>query len=258
MTTATATVGPAAAARTGMRQLSTRALLGLHIIPGAMMTIGFVLFAPIAAAAGFPPIAAVIAAIGLVLVPIELGVLAWASRIEGAGPGGLIPYRQRLPLRRAAWLVPVLILLGFLGFGLHQAIEPALIRGFFGWLPDWYVTPIQMDLVGRYSATAWIVTLAGYLALNGFVGPIVEELYFRGFLLPRMERFGRWAPLVNVSLFSLYHFWSPWQIVARVLGIGPTVYAVRRTRNVYLGMAVHCTLNTIGIVLVASMVLSRI
>jgi hypothetical protein len=35
-----------------------------------------------------------------------------------------------------------------------------------------------------------------------------------------MERLGRWAPLVNVSLFSLYRFWSPWQLVARILGIG--------------------------------------
>ena len=58
---------------------------------------------------------------------------------------------------------------------------------------------------------------------------------------------GRWAPLVNVSLFSLYHFWSPWQIVARILGFGPTVYAVRWKRNVYLGMVVHCSLNTIAV-----------
>jgi CAAX protease family protein len=90
------------------------------------------------------------------------------------------------------------------------------------------------------------------------VGPIVEELYFRGFLLPRMERFGRWAPLLNVSLFSIYHFWSPWQVVARVLAIAPTVYAVHRTRNVYVGMAVHCTLNTLGVLLVIGMVAGRI
>jgi uncharacterized protein len=73
-----------------------------------------------------------------------------------------------------------------------------------------------------------------------------------------MERLGRWAPLVNVSLFSLYHFWSPWQLVARILGIGPTVYAVWWKRNVYLGMVVHCTLNSLGVLLVASLVLGRL
>ena len=81
--------------------------------------------------------------------------------------------------------------------------------------------PIDPDRVGDYSREAWLVTLAAYLVLNGFVGPIVEELYFRGYLLPRMEWMGRWAPLVNVSLFSLYHFWSPWQIVGRILGLRP-------------------------------------
>ena len=129
---------------------------------------------------------------------------------------------------------------------------------FNGWLPDWFVRPIDPDRVGEYSREAWLVTLAGYLVLNGFVGPIVEELYFRGYLLPRMEWMGRWAPLVNVSLFSLYHFWSPWQVLGRILGLGPTVYAVRWKENVYLGMVVHCSLNTLGIILIGSLVLSRI
>jgi uncharacterized protein len=48
------------------------------------------------------------------------------------------------------------------------------------------------------------MTLGAYLVLNVFVGPITEELCFRGHLLPRMGQLGRWAPLVNVFLFSLY------------------------------------------------------
>ena len=119
-----------------------------------------------------------------------------------------------MPIRDWLWLVPVLIVAEFVGFGLSMAIEPAVIDSLFGWLPDWFVRPIDPDRVGDYSREAWLVTLAAYLVLNGFVGPIVEELYFRGYLLPRMEWMGRWAPLVNVSLFSLYHFWSPWQCSA--------------------------------------------
>ena len=151
--------------------------------------------------------------------------------------------------------MPVLIVAAFLGFGIHQVIEPALIAGLFGWIPDWFVTPISIDLAADHSRTTWLVILTAFLILNGFVGPIVEELYFRGYLLPRMEWMGWWAPLVNVSLFSLYHFWSPWQLVARILGFGPTVYAVRWKRNIFLGMAVHCSLNTIAVLLLASLIL---
>jgi hypothetical protein len=221
------------------------------------MTAAFVALIPAVGAAGFPPIMALLVAIVGVLVPIELGVVVWAARAADGGDP-VIPYRQSIPIRTWLLLVPALIVAAFVGFGLHQTIEPALIDRFFGWLPDWFVTPISMEAVGDFSATAWTVTLVAFLVVNGLLGPIVEEVYFRGYLLPRMEWMGRWAPLVNVSLFSLYHFWSPWQLVARILGFGPTVYAVRWKRNVYLGMVVHCSLNTIAVVLVAMTVAGRL
>jgi hypothetical protein len=257
MTTAVAVAPPVATARP-IRQLSVPAMLALHLMPGVLMTAGFVAFAPFVELLGLPPIAALLAAIVLILVPVELGVLVRAARAERVPVAGLIPWQHSIRPRDWAVLVPTLIVLAFLGFGLHAAIEPALIDRLFAWLPEWYVSPIVIDRVGDYSATAWIVTIVAYFAINSLLGPIVEELYFRGFLLPRMERLGRWAPLVNVSLFSLYHLWSPWQLFARILGLAPTVYAVRRTRNVYLGMVVHCSLNTLGVLLVAMAILGRI
>ncbi|MGZ8769238.1 CPBP family intramembrane glutamic endopeptidase [Aeromicrobium sp.] len=243
--------------RVALEQLSIPALIALHLIPGALVTIAFVVLAPVAEAAGFPPIAGLLAAIALVMVPVELGIIAWAGRSAGGSAWSAISYREPMALRQWAWLVPVLIVAAFLGFGLHMVIEPQLISSLFGWLPEWFVSPVSLDSVETYSPTVWLITLGAYFALNGFAGPIVEELYFRGYLLPRMERFGRAAPLLNVVLFSLYHFWSPWQFLARVLGIGPTVYAVRWKRNIYLGMVVHCTLNVLGITTVALLISGR-
>ena len=238
-------------------QLSIPTLLALHLVPGALVTAGFVAFAPAMEAVGFPPIAALLAAIAFILVPVELGIVLWAGRGHGARLAA-VPYRRPMHARDWLWLVPTLIVLAFLGFGIHMLIEPQLIERFFGWMPAWFVKPIDPDLVRDYASGAWIVTIAAFFALNGLIGPIVEELYFRGYLLPRMERLGRWAPLVNVSLFSLYHFWSPWEIVARILGLGPTVYAVRWKRNIYLGMAVHCGLNTLSVLIVVMLVFGRL
>jgi membrane protease YdiL (CAAX protease family) len=251
----TATAEPAAASFPD--QLPPPRLLAFFLVPGALMTLAFVLLAPIVEGLGLPPIVALLVSIVGVLVPIELGVVLAAGRGTGSALGA-VPFRQAMPLRTWLWLVPTLIVAAFLGFGIHQVIEPQLIDGLFGWLPDWFVTPIDIDRVGDYSDAAWTATLIVFLVINGFVGPIVEELYFRGYLLPRMEYLGAWAPLVNVSLFSLYHFWSPWQIVARILGFGPTVYAVRWKRNVYLGMVVHCTLNSIAVLLVSSVIFGRL
>jgi hypothetical protein len=230
----------------------------LHLVPGALVAGAFVAFAPIAANVGFPPIAALLAAIALVLVPFELGVVVWAGRGKGGGLAAALSYRRPMRRRTWLWLVPVLIGAAFVGFGLHAAIEPGLIASLFAWVPDWFVRPIDPERVGEYSAGAWYLTLAALFVLNGLVGPIVEELYFRGYLLPRMHGLGRWAPLVNVSLFSLYHFWSPWQVVARILAIGPMAYAVQWKRNIYLGMVVHCALNIISVVSVVALVTGRL
>jgi CAAX protease family protein len=241
-----------------VEQLRLSTLLALFLVPGALMTVVYVLIAPLVESAGFPPIAALLIAIVVVLLPIELGVVLRAGRGQPQRIRSVVPYRRPLPIRDWLLLVPVLVVAAFVGFGLSMAVEPAVIDGLFGWLPDWFVRPIDPDRVGDYSREVWLITLAAYFVVNGFAGPIVEELYFRGYLLPRMEWMGRWAPLVNVSLFSLYHFWSPWQIIGRILGFGPTVYAVRWKENVYLGMVVHCALNTLGVTLVAGLVLGRL
>jgi uncharacterized protein len=238
-----------------VEQLSAPMLIALHLVPGALITVAFVLLTPLAKSAGFPPIAALLAAILLILVPVELGIVVRSVRRDGGAAA--VPYRQRLGLGEWFWLVPVLIVAAFVGFGVHRLIEPWLIA-LFGWLPEWFVFPLPVGGIHEYSAAAWIVTLCAFFLLNGVIGPVVEELYFRGFLLPRMERLGRWAPLVNATLFSIYHFWSPWQLLARIVGIGPMVYAVWWKRNVYLGMAVHCSLNTLAVVLTVSSVLSPI
>jgi hypothetical protein len=46
-------------------------------------------------------------------------------------------------------------------------------------------------------------------------------------------------------LFSLYHFFTPWQLVGRILVLLPMVYAVWWRRNIYIGMVVHCLGNTV-------------
>ena len=91
----------------------------------------------------------------------------------------------------------------------------------------------------RYSTTALFITWAFGVVVNAIVGPIVEEVYFRGYLLPRISRFGAWAPLINTVLFSVYHFWTPWQNVGRLIGFLPIVYTAWWKRSIYVSMGAH-------------------
>ncbi len=72
---------------------------------------------------------------------------------------------------------------------------------------------------------------------------LVEELYFRGYLLPRIPASQKWAPLINVVLFSLYQFFPPWQSITRILDLLPVVYVTSRKRSVYVSIFTHCLLN---------------
>jgi membrane protease YdiL (CAAX protease family) len=83
-------------------------------------------------------------------------------------------------------------------------------------------------------------------AVTSVAVPIAEELYFRGYLLPRLPARPAWAPLLSAALFSLYHFWLPWDLLGRIVALLPVVYAVQWKRNVYLSLLVHCLLNTLG------------
>lgn len=170
-------------------QLSAPKLIALHLVPGALVTVAFVLLAPLVKVAGFPPIAALLAAILVVLVPVELAIVLWAVRRYGGTAA--VPYRQRIKLREWFWLIPVLIVAAFVGFGVGRLVEPWLITHLFGWLPEWFISPIPLDGISDYSTSSWIITLCAFFVLNGVVSPIVEEFYFHGFLLPRMERLGR-------------------------------------------------------------------
>ena len=42
--------------------------------------------------------------------------------------------------------------------------------------------------------------------MSGIAVPVVEELYFRGFLLPRLSRLGIWAPILEMALFAALPF----------------------------------------------------
>lgn len=239
-------------------QMSSLRLVVLHLVPGLLATLLFVLIAPTLQDAGFPAVFAFFVAVLVVIVPWELGFVVRSGRKAGGGWLSGVPFRESLTRRDWLLLFPGLVVAALIGFLLFALLEPTIIESVFGWLPSWFVELVPVDDAADYASEAWAITLVVYAVMNVVVGPWVEELYFRGYLLPRMSRMGKWAPLVNSTLFSIYHFWSPWSLLSRIAGVTPFVYAVWFKRNIYLGMAVHMLLNGISTALVTAAVLGEL
>jgi membrane protease YdiL (CAAX protease family) len=228
--------------------------IALHLLPGVIATGVYLLAVPIVTAWGYPAITALYLPMILTVIAAELGYLLWRGR---GSLRDVVNYRQPVP----AWqyvVYPVLIVVwGVVVTALVSPLDNLALSALFAWLPDWYALRDLLTIPAAYPRSALLVTAACALVLNGLVGPIVEELYFRGHLLPRMAALGRWAPVVNVVLFSLYHFWTPWQFLSRVVLLLPMVYLVWRKQNLYLSIIAHCLLNLIGTTVLFAQLLAQ-
>lgn len=219
----------------------------LHLLPGIFILICILIVTPLIVRYDLPEVLVLVFALGIGVL-FELGyLLIQGKRKTGnLSLAGALYYRKPMSIwQYILFIVPIMVWIGFVFGVISPPIDDYLIENVFFWLPDSLLT--DMDF-GQYSRPALILMWFVALIFNGIGGPLVEELYFRGHLLPKISRYGRWAPVINSVLFSLYHFFSPWQNPARILALLPMVYAVYIKKNIYISIIVHCGINTLGLI----------
>jgi membrane protease YdiL (CAAX protease family) len=234
---------------TGVEQHSIARSITLHLLPGVLALIVFVITGPIFFRNNLPSILGLVTAVFFVLIPFQLGYLfVQARRKHGTWKiQSVIPYRNRIPLWQYLVFVPVVFgLMVFFMAVVGPLMNETIRVQLFSWLPSWFQLGHYLENLSLYSKTILVITWVASLLITSILGPIVEELYFRGYLLPRMARLGRWAPLVHTVLFTMYHLWSPWLIPIRIFGVLPLSYTVWWRKNVYIGIVAHCLLNICG------------
>jgi membrane protease YdiL (CAAX protease family) len=246
-------ISPAAAEVT--EQHSVRRSLALHILPGTLIALVFAVSAPLVMRMGFPPLFAMVST-GML---VGLGFQLWHLLREGKERNGswslrgIVLYQEPMPLRKYFVWIPLFVMAAFVVNGLSSPIGAALLDA-LPWLPEWFEMR-DPALLASYPRPALLATFALYLLLNGIAAPIIEEMYFRGYLMPRLARFGHWTPIVEVAFFTVYHIWQPYYWITQFVSMLPVVAAVSWKRNIKLGIAVHMLLNLIGGLLLTARVL---
>jgi membrane protease YdiL (CAAX protease family) len=119
-----------------------------------------------------------------------------------------------------------------------------LRQSLFGWWPSMYDLGVDLS---PYSRSTLITSFIVNFLVISLAAPITEEIYFRGYLLPRLSRFGLWAVPMHSILFALFHVWSPWMAVARAVGLMPLVFVAQKKQNIYIGMIAHILVNSLDV-----------
>jgi len=227
----------------------------LHLLPGILITIFYIIMVPLVTLLDFPNRLALLLAVPFVLVPFELGFLIYQCKKIN----NIISFKEVIFFREsmALWkyFLFTLILL-FYALSITTILAPPIdnfiLDKIFFWLPEWYI--LTASFIG-YTKNYLIIMAIMSIIFNGFVGPIVEELYFRGFLLPRMSRLGVKGLFLNIIFHSAYHLWMPWRIPTLILALFPAALVVWKMQNIKLAILIHVIGNTLGSVLTLVLVL---
>ena len=231
------------------RPLGWRQTLVMNFGPAAIAFAAALALAPLMARLGLPRLFSFTVAEALVLTPIELGLLLRAAhRATGRWPLQALPsvlaYRRPLT-RRMILLIPVLFGLALAVAVAYTPVRNALSGGLTGIYPHWLIA--STNAPAGFSKVVLVATLLATLAIDCVINPTVEELYFRGYLLPRLPVAGWRAIPLSAALFSLQHYWEPWNWLL-IFGLQLILTTlVVRLRCLRLGIVMHILTNSFSI-----------
>jgi len=241
------------------KSLSYAWMVALHLLPGALTMLIMLLVTSLLKELGIPPsIPVLFVFVAPVLILMQLSFLYYKGwQLNGKlSLQGIVLYRENaMPWWKLAVVsLPLLAWFAFVWFVVKTPVNNFFIEHVFAWMPVNFLDEYFLNVLNQYSP-AFLRLIGVLFALSITLGGMVEELYFRGYLLPRMKSLGVWAPITNVVLFSLYHFWSPWENMARLLALTPWIFTVWRTRNIYLSLLIHCVVNAFAGISLLSLIL---
>jgi membrane protease YdiL (CAAX protease family) len=214
----------------------------LHLLPGVLSECVYLLALRPVAGRGYPSVVALILAYAFILIPFELGFLLYqGKKMTGRFTlQGVISYRAAIPWRQYLLWVPIIfIAIGAIFNGL-KPLDTFLQGRLFARMPE-----PGYGLDGSYSRETLIITYTLVFIFVAVLSPVVEELYFRGYLLPRMK--GKGAIWLHSFLFAAQHVSTPWMLITRTLGLLPLVYGVKK-KNIYVGILVHILCNLVNVI----------
>ncbi len=217
--------------------------LALHWLPGLIALGIYLVGGPWVIALGFPAdFTAVLLGLPAAVILFEMGYLLYEGKRRNGefSLEGIVLYRERMPIRQyAAFVVFIVVWNVAVYMPLYELTGEWLKNALYFWAPGWFLA--ESDFA-QYPQN--IILAMAFVSIPAFtLFGALEELYFRGYLLPRLSRFRLWAPILSTALFTVYHFDLLQNSVAIFVGFLPIAYLTWRKKNIYLAVIAHAGLN---------------
>lgn len=188
-----------------------------------------------------------------ILVPMELGVIISASKKEYGTYSLKSAFAGQEKIAVWKMLGIAFVFFGIAGLlsifvaPMENQIFATMRSNVLNNLPagfDW----TNFEYIKSFSKPIRILTCVYYGIFNVLIGPITEELYFRGYLTSHYKKQNSITPIWIAVLFSLYHFWLPFNNVFRILAFTPVVYVAYKKKNLYISLYFHCLCNLFSVI----------
>ncbi len=232
----------------------------LHFgIPAAATFAAFHVFRPWLEQLGYDPLTSYLGALCVPLALLFAAALIGYHKVEGRPlTRQAFAERMRYPrLRGRDWLWGVAIfVIGFLGYGILSQAVLALIRA--GWMPLPGNLPPIADPLAVFSIET--INQAAGGAIRGrwdiavlylvtfFFNIAGEELWWRGYILPRQEQaFGRHAWLAHGTLWAAFHVFKWWDVLALLPICLLIAFASQKLRTNWPALIAHALMNGLGV-----------
>lgn len=228
------------------KQMTIVRLLAMTIIPSAIATALYIVVGIYMQ--NIPSLDLFFIITTFTLFPYEMWVVLSANKQEFGKYGLQIVVSK---CEKVKWWKVFLygsVLFGFAGImsatvaQLESKLTAELSDHLYSLLPvyfDW----TNLEMMKQYSKGMLIFTSIFYLVMNVLICPVMEEIYFRGYLTNKMQRYGMIAPIIVTVVFSLYHWWLPFNNIFRICIFAVAAVIAYQKKNIYISMVFHCLCN---------------
>jgi membrane protease YdiL (CAAX protease family) len=194
-------------------------------------------------------------------------LIGWVSTVAIIFTASLIFYRLegnrltisefsiRFRLRKMSpedwgWTVLLIIVVIITYFGLTPISKWLATFRLFAPHPDFPPDMSPAGVSGLKPGVLFGMTLKGkwWIVIVYFIGWILnilgEEFWYRGWMLPRQEvSFGKYAWIINGSMFAFQHWMQPWNFFSILPGALFMSFVLQLRKNTWIGIIQHGLIN---------------